>query len=81
MIVTVKLFAAARDVAAAKEVSVEVYDGATMADVEEALLKELPALQPIVRHARWALDAAFATRESTVSEHAEIALIPPVSGG
>jgi molybdopterin converting factor small subunit len=75
------MFAAARDVAESSEVSIEVPDGATLADVEEALLKELPALVPIVRHARWALDAAFASRESQVSEHAEVALIPPVSGG
>ena len=81
MKVRVKLFAAARDVAGSNEVSVDVLEGATLADVEHALLVKISELEPIVRHARWALEAAFAPSDSIVSERVEIALIPPVSGG
>jgi molybdopterin converting factor small subunit len=81
MRVRVKLFAAARELAGASEVAVDVREGATLADVECALLNEVPALERIVAHARWAIDAAFAAGDSIVTERAEVALIPPVSGG
>ena len=81
MRVRVKLFAAARELAGASEVAVDVQEGATIADVERALLNEFPALAKIVPHARWAVDAAFVAVDSNVTEQTEVALIPPVSGG
>jgi molybdopterin converting factor small subunit len=77
----VKLFAAAREAAGAGEVVLDVADGATLADVEQTLLEEVPGLTQIVSHSRWALDAEFCGRTATVSADSEIALIPPVSGG
>lgn len=81
MKVCVKLFAAARDAAEAGEVALDVADGATLADVERALLEEVPGLAQIVSHSRWALDADFCGRNAVVAAGSEIALIPPVSGG
>jgi molybdopterin converting factor small subunit len=81
MIVRVKLFAAAKQVAGGSEVAVEVADGAMLADVERKLLGAVPALAGVVTHARWAIDAEFASRESVVKSKSEVALIPPVSGG
>jgi len=81
MMVRVKLFAAARDVAGANEVTVDVRDAATLADVRQALLAAVPALSAIVPHARWALDAEFVAESQVVRQESEIALIPPVSGG
>lgn len=81
MIVRVKLFAAARELAGASEVGVEVRAGATLADVERALLAAVPTLERILPHARWAVNAEFAPGTAVVTERAEIALIPPVSGG
>jgi molybdopterin synthase sulfur carrier subunit len=81
MTVRVKLFAAARELAGASEVAVEVRDGATLADVERALLTDVPTLKSILPHARWAVNAEFATSDAAVAEQSEIALIPPVSGG
>ncbi len=81
MILRVKLFAAARELAGRSEVNLEVSDGATLADVQQVLLKEVPKLEPIVSHSRWAVDAEFAPLGSVVHEDSELALIPPVSGG
>jgi molybdopterin converting factor subunit 1 len=81
MRVCVKLFAAARELAGSGEISLDVADGATIDDVRNALLSESPALERIVSHARWAIDAEFVCGDSTVVESSEIALIPPVSGG
>jgi len=81
MRVRVKLFAAARDAAGESEVKLEVRDGATLADVERALLSDIPALAQLLPYARWAVDAEFATSGAVLTEQSEIALIPPVSGG
>ncbi len=81
MIVRVKLFAVARELAGADEMSLEVAEGATVADVERALRKESPGLKTILKHARWAVDAEFVALDCLVNETSEVALIPPVSGG
>jgi sulfur-carrier protein len=81
MIVPVRLFAAAKDLAGSDVVSVEVGEGATIADIRAALLTSAPALASIVPHAMWAVDAEFAPESTPVSDKNEVALIPPVSGG
>ena len=81
MTVRVKMFAAAREMAGCPELVVEVRDGATLADVRRAVVAAVPALDRILPHARWAVDAQFAAAETMVTEKSEIALIPPVSGG
>jgi molybdopterin converting factor small subunit len=79
--VCVKLFAAARDAAGAGEVAVDVGDGATVGDIERALVAKLPNLAGIVSHARWAVNAAFSPKDAKLPKDVEVALIPPVSGG
>jgi molybdopterin converting factor small subunit len=79
--IVVKLFAAAREVAGAGEVALDVADGATVADVERALVSKHPGLAGIASHSRWAVNAAFSTKDAKLPLNAEVALIPPVSGG
>jgi molybdopterin converting factor small subunit len=82
MMVRVKLFAVARQAAGSHELAVDVRDGATLADVREKLVAAAPALEDILPHARWAVDAEFAGDESKpITAQSEVALIPPVSGG
>jgi molybdopterin converting factor small subunit len=81
MMIRVKLFAVAKQMAGRGEVAVEVDEGANVADVERALVKEVPTLADVVSHARWAVDAKFANGDARVSAKSEVALIPPVSGG
>jgi molybdopterin converting factor small subunit len=81
MTVRVKLFAAARELAGAGEIAVDVGEGATVADVERAVLTAVPALDKLVSHARWAVDESFASPNTKIGANSQVALIPPVSGG
>ena len=81
MKVRVKLFAVARDLAQRDELEIELRDGATIADIRRAAEQACPALGRILPHAMWAVDAEYATDITSLTEHSEVALIPPVSGG
>jgi MoaE-MoaD fusion protein len=74
--VAVKLFAALREQRGARQVELELADGARVEDVWPALgLGEEPG--GLV----YALNRAYADRGARLSEGDEVALIPPVSGG
>lgn len=76
------LFAAARDAADCDRIFVEVGDAARAGDVIDAIGKQLPQLEPLLPSCRLAIDCAYVSAETVVSETCEeIALIPPVSGG
>jgi sulfur-carrier protein len=81
MNVRVKLFAAARDLAGSDEIRVDVTGGATIGDVRQAVESAVPNLRPLLPHCLWAVNAAYAGKDSEVTEDSEIAIIPPVSGG
>jgi molybdopterin converting factor small subunit len=81
MKVRVKLFAAAKDLAQRDELELELPTGATITDVRRAAERACPALGRILPHALWAVDAEYAINSTPLTEHSEIALIPPVSGG
>jgi molybdopterin synthase catalytic subunit len=74
--VAVKLFAALREQRGARELELELQDGARVDDVWGALgLGDEPA--GLV----YAVNRAYAARDVTLAEGDEVALIPPVSGG
>ncbi len=81
MKVRVKLFAAAKELAGRDTLELETADGATVADLRLAVAKEFPALQKILRHSVWAVDAEYAGDDCVIGQHSEVAFIPPVSGG
>ena len=81
MIVRVKLFAAAKELAERDVLSIELPPGATIAELRQAAIAQVPALAKIIPHSLWALDASYATEKTPINENSEIALIPPVSGG
>jgi molybdopterin converting factor subunit 1 len=81
MKITVKLFAAMRDAAGADSVEIEVREGATVTDVRAALIERFPEQQALLARVLFAVDAQYAGDTVQVSPHAEIACIPPVSGG
>jgi MoaE-MoaD fusion protein len=74
--VTVRLFANLRERAGASSRRLELADGAVVADVWPAL--ELGDEPPGLL---FAVNRAYAGRESPLAEGDEVALIPPVSGG
>lgn len=80
MQVQVKLFAAARQLAGADVLAFEL-DDPTIGALRSALCETHPALAPLVRRAMFAIDAEYASDEASISPTAEVACIPPVSGG
>jgi molybdopterin converting factor small subunit len=81
MKIRVKLFAVARELAARDEITLDMLPGAKVSDLKDAIVTVCPALERIVPHAMWAIDAQYATGTTPLTEQSEVALIPPVSGG
>jgi len=81
VIIRVKLFAVAKQVTGASEIELEAPDGATVADVRDALIQQAPQLESMAGHFKFAINAAYASDSDIVPENAEVACIPPVSGG
>ena len=81
MKVQVKFFAAARQLAGSPAVELELPALVTVADVRAAVAARFPALAEIDRHLVFAVNAAYASEQTLIPEQAEVACIPPVSGG
>jgi molybdopterin converting factor small subunit len=81
MKVRVKLFAAAKELAARDAFKVEVAEHATIADLRQALINAIPALSKIVPHSLWAIGTEYVSSHTVVTENSDVAMIPPVSGG
>jgi molybdopterin converting factor subunit 1 len=79
--VPVRLFAAARECAGASQISVELPERSTVADLKRALSELYPALVPMIPSLMIAVSAEYADDSSPIPPGAEVALIPPVSGG
>ena len=81
MIVHVRLFARARDLAGADVLRIELSDGATVADLRRRIAANYPALSSLLERSALAVENEFAADSLVLSADAEIALLPPVSGG
>lgn len=78
--ITVLYFAAARERAGTSRESFS-FGGGTVRELLQLLAKERPALLPVLPHLRVAVNEEFASSDASVPDGAEVALIPPVSGG
>jgi molybdopterin converting factor subunit 1 len=81
MTARVLLFAAARQLAGREVVELELADGATVHQLRTALAAEVPALAPLLPHLMFAINTDYAGDDAVIPAAAEIACIPPVSGG
>jgi molybdopterin converting factor subunit 1 len=81
MTVRVRLFARARELAGADSVAVELPAGATVADLRRRLSEACPALRGLLPRSAVAVNQEFADDGTPISPGAEVALLPPVSGG
>ncbi|MCA9106147.1 MAG: MoaD/ThiS family protein [Planctomycetales bacterium] len=77
----VLLFAAARERAGRDRIRLEVALPAPVAQVRGALTEACPELTGLIERCRFAVDNQFVEDEHEVPTGAEVALIPPVSGG
>ena len=81
MKVQVRLFARAKELAGADIVIVVLPGPSTVADLRRRLAAEHPRLAPLLARSVFAVDDEFADDTRSLSADAEIALLPPVSGG
>jgi molybdopterin synthase catalytic subunit len=81
MRVRVLLFAAAREVVGARELALELSEGAVARDALDALCAAHPGLAAHRPSLRLAVDGAYARDDVSLREGAEVAVIPPVAGG
>jgi molybdopterin converting factor subunit 1 len=79
--VRVRLFARARDLAGTDILNVELADCATVGDLRRCLVENWPALRGLLEHSALAVNNDFADDGLTLPHGAEVALLPPVSGG
>lgn len=81
MIVQVRLFAAAKELAGTDMLEVELQEGAKVADLRQVVVDRVPKLETIVRHSLWAMGTEYVGDDVELQANADVALIPPVSGG
>ena len=81
VLVRVRLFALAKDIAGCSEVAVVLPQEGTVGDLRFALAQSVPALAPLLPKIVVAVDEEFALDDTPLSTDSRIALIPPVSGG
>jgi len=75
------MFAVARQLAGTDTVAVDLPPDATVADLRIALASEYPGLDDLGPLAVFAINAEYADDETRIPDNAEVACIPPVSGG
>jgi molybdopterin converting factor subunit 1 len=81
MTVVVRLFARARDLAGTDRLAVDLPGSAVVADLRRELAARAPGLAGLLPRCAVAVDAEFAQDDHALADGAEIALLPPVSGG
>ena len=79
--VNVLFFATFRTRAGRSSLEVELNNGATVGELKDLLVGEIPALEASLHHTLVSINREFAFDEEIIPEGAEIALFPPVSGG
>ena len=80
-IVCVRLFAAAREIAGADSLAIELPPGATVAELRAELTRRIPALAGLLAKSALAVNHDFAEDADVIRPIDELAVIPPVSGG
>jgi molybdopterin synthase catalytic subunit/molybdopterin converting factor small subunit len=79
--IRVRLFAIQRELAGARNLALDVGDGATVEDAWTALVARFPVLAPGRPSVRFARNGEYADPGDRLAEDDELACIPPVSGG
>ena len=81
MNIEVLFFASARDLTGVSQLQVELPDGADLKRLLRQLTQENPALEPVVKSARFARNEEFVDLSSPLEDGDQVAWLPPVSGG
>ena len=78
---SVRLFAIARERAGRAQIEIDLPLPATVADLRLVLALQYPELAPLAPSVSIAVDSEYATDSTLILPGAQVALIPPVSGG
>ncbi|MEO5939271.1 MAG: MoaD/ThiS family protein, partial [Candidatus Limnocylindrales bacterium] len=81
MQIRVRLFAIQRELAGAREIPLELADGASVEDAWAAIAFRFPILTPGRASVRFARNGDYAEPATVLEDGDEVAFIPPVSGG
>lgn len=81
MKVSVQMFAAAKQLSGQSVMHVELQPGATVRELRAALAVQAEALGALLPHLKFAVNTEYAAEETEIPDGAEVACIPPVSGG
>jgi molybdopterin converting factor subunit 1 len=81
MTVRVKFFAILRERAGAAELSKELSEGSTVADLWRELQKDYPKLAVPGIRLLYAVNQSYVAADYRLREQDEVVFIPPVSGG
>jgi molybdopterin converting factor small subunit len=77
---TILLFGMVREMAGDNRCTIELPANSVVSDLRKTLEAQLPALKTMKAYAI-SVNASYALDDDILPEHAEIAVIPPVSGG
>jgi molybdopterin converting factor subunit 1 len=81
MKVHIRLFAGLHDLIGERNVTLELSEGATVADLRDQLSRRYPVVTPYLPTLVCAVDEEYVTPDHALREGDDVALIPPVSGG
>jgi molybdopterin synthase sulfur carrier subunit len=81
MRIRVRMFAVAREAAGRDTIELDLPDGATIALVRSQLGTQIPQLSGLVSQMMFAIDTKYADDTTPIPPDADVACIPPVSGG
>lgn len=81
MRIQILFFAQVRELAGCAAAPLDLPERSTVADALQALARAYPALEPMWPHVAVAMDGELVREPQLVRDGAELALLPPVSGG
>ncbi len=81
MNVRVRLFAVAKQLAGRDLIILQLPEGSTLGELREQLAAEVPQIAAVLPHVLFAVGSEYANDDRTITADAEVACLPPVSGG
>jgi molybdopterin synthase sulfur carrier subunit len=81
MTLRLRFFASLRERAGTSETTIEVEGPITVEALWQRLRRDVPGLAGYSGPLRFAVDQTYVDNQETLQDNAEVAFIPPVSGG
>lgn len=81
MTIEVQLFALVKQLAGRDRLALDLPEGATVGELRASLAQAIPGLQPLAGQLMFAVNQAYVGDQAVIEPRAEVACIPPVSGG